>query len=391
MKAQQKLVVKLLLLLLPFALLLGLPLLVYGEIFNSNDITNMQLKRGIPKLYGTIRQNQYSYYKVEMARRLSPSVILLGDSRTLQIHNFFFNKDSRFYNAGIGGSITGNAASMQYFLEFQNTDSIDVAIICLSHFWFNENNREVIYTGHDFFAEAPSLSQTDMISIINFLEHICRLDAMKNTAQNLSSFERMGGTAIIHNNGILADGSYYYGKAYPNDSIGQTNEDRLSGTLDAIEKAEVRFEHGEKINTNTLNYLDQFLQYCTSNGIYVIAYAPPYAPSINDAMSAKGNAYAYQHDALDIIPSLFRKYGFEFYDYTDVTTLDCTDNHFLDGDHASEVVFLRMIIDMIEKGSRLADFCTLDDLRSFDENRYSDQRLFETFEEYSVLACQFTP
>lgn len=66
------------------------------------------------------------------------------------------------------------------------------------------------------------------------------------------------------------------------------------------------------------------------------------------------------------------KYDFEFYDYADVTRLGVTDDFFYDGNHGGEVAYGYIIQDMIENGSKIADYIDIDKLNFLIDNAYNE-------------------
>ena len=381
MKPAAKLLLKLLILVLPFVII-SIPILLSGEFLSGKLVSVLQQKYDFSILYGPIAESQYRFYKSESTRIVKPSVILMGDSRALVIHSFFFNEDIIFYNTGY--TVT-NTAEMQYFLESQDTSNMDVIIFALNHFSFNINWSDVGYPNHqDYITPHPPDYIANIKSQIDYLQS-SRKAGKSVLTKNIFDTGLLGLNAVINSNGMLNDGSYFYGEIHYKEDDGQDTQGRMEDTLDRIENANRRFQHGERANPNAIHYLELFLQYCKDNDIYVICFAPPYAPIVNKAMKERGDAYAYQYETLEIVPRIFENFGYEFYDYTDASFLGCTDDFYLDGFHGSDVVFLRMFIDMIEHGSRLGRYCALDDLQIFNTERFSNTRLFETWKQYNKL------
>jgi hypothetical protein len=310
----------------------------------------------------------------------------MGDSRALQVRDFFFNRDVDIYNAGYS---VINTADMQYFLEVQDISNIDVVLFALNHFSFNTNWCDVSYPTDNSYTE-PAQSMNILSQMRYSIRSSMKIGKTIEVASLVDS-NFVGLNAKFNRGGMLNDGSYYYGETYQEIDEGESIQKRLLDTIKSIENGNGRFVYGNQVNPNAVFYLKEFLQYCKDNGIYVICYAPPYAPTVNISMKAKGDSYAYQYELLKILPDVFRQYGFEFFDYTDASYLDCTDDYYIDGFHGSDVVFLRMFIDMIKHGSRLSDYCTLEYLQKYEESRFSNIRIFETWEQYNELTLQNSP
>lgn len=378
-----KLCVKLFIFLLPFCLFFS-PVILSGEYFGGGYYAIRQNTDKQSMLYGPIAEDQYKYYKAEAARLANPSVLALGDSRALTIPAFFFKRDVSFYNAGYS---VVDTADMQYFLEHQNTQDMDYVIISLSHFSFNSNFRDIEQPTHTDFSTQSSLHGVHGIDFASSGQFFIKSLMAGNFAFVENTFKPniAGLNAKANQNGMLNDGSYFYGEVFRKTASGQSAGDRVADTLNRIEHADRAFQHGEHVNPNAIDSLEEFLEFCTERNIYVIAYAPPYAPTVNEAMDQHGGDYGYQKEMLALLPSIFTAHGYEFHDYTDAAFLGCTDDFYIDGFHGSEVVFLRMFIDMIENGSRLKDICDLSDLQAYDMARFSDLRILQTWEEYNDL------
>ena len=373
---------KLLLFVLPAAILFY-PVLCSGEMANGGIVAVLQHVYNIPIIYGPLySETQYQYYKAAATQIREPEVLVIGDSRSLQIHDFFFKEDVNMYNAGYCAITT---ADIQYFLETcKGTSSVNTVIFPLSHFSFNENYQDVFYPDHNKYSDYKEGVGSTFSQVVHRLYE----DIQKGTLTLadyygiIKNTNAVGLNAKFNGNGILNSGAYYYGKTYSEEDNHDSTY-RIQDTLTRIKNANMRFEHGETASPSAIYYLREFLNYCEENEIYVISYAPPYAPSVNHAMEAKGEAYGYQEEMLRLVPEIFAEYSnAEFFDYTDISFLGCNDDYFIDGFHGGDVAFTRMFVDMISKGSRLKDLCDINALREYDRNRYSDLVLFSGVEEY---------
>ncbi len=89
------------------------------------------------------------------------------------------------------------------------------------------------------------------------------------------------------------------------------------------------------------------LQYCRDNGIQVIAYSPPFMPTIYQSMMASGN-YTYLAKQSARLNDLVTRYGGSYFDFTDVAPLGLTDQDFYDGWHPLERVDLQIYVHMLD-------------------------------------------
>ncbi len=82
-------------------------------------------------------------------------------------------------------------------------------------------------------------------------------------------------------NGFKSDGSYYYGGLI---LYGREWDENFSDTIKRIEKGIIRFEYSDEVNPIAINTTREIVEICRENGIELIAFIPPYAPSIYDMM-----------------------------------------------------------------------------------------------------------
>ena len=104
------------------------------------------------------------------------------------------------------------------------------------------------------------------------------------------------------------------------------------------------------------------LYYCKNNNIYVVAILPPFANSVNMKMLQSGN-YKYMDSIYYKSNKIFEQYNFELWDMSNLNKYDSNDNETLDGFHGSEVSYLKMLIYLIENGSKLNDYTNLQKLK----------------------------
>lgn len=244
----------------------------------------------------------------------------------------------------------------------------EILIIGIDQFFFNEN-----WSGELSYHSGYPLKKSAAIGLVanNIIKDLC-LKKLHVKAL-ISNSNSIGVYAKEKNTGFLNDGSYFYGAIYEEPT--KRLDYKFKDTLNRIEKGKARFEYAENINSETIDYIDELLKYCKVNGIYVIGFLPPYAPSINDTMEKRGNNYRYISQIPSEVEKVFSTYNFEFYNYTDVRKLECDDTFFIDGFHGGEIVYLRMFADMIKQKSELSNYCSLDTLRNLDMNRISTLQL----------------
>ena len=99
MRPINRFMLKLIVFLLPF-IVISIPIILSGEFLTGKWVAILQHEHGRSILYGPAAEKQIRFYKAESTRIENPSVIIMGDSRALQVRSFFLDKHVKFYNTG---------------------------------------------------------------------------------------------------------------------------------------------------------------------------------------------------------------------------------------------------------------------------------------------------
>lgn len=313
-----------------------------GE-FDSIMVNILKQRDDKQTLLGLGYLEQTQYYKIVNANYFQPKLIALGTSRVMQFKSEFF-KDGVFYNCG--GGVNGNYDEYLNFLR-NLAYKPEIILLGLDAWVFND-----AWNKHcEVFAQFKELHENHGNHGAALFYIIKDWLAGKWTAAELNSYpENIGFNGRIKDKGFRIDGSHYYGDVYRHPELQQ--DYNFVDTLYRISTGTKRFEYGSQIDTETLVMLDELLKYCKSNGIAVIGFSPPFAPTIYKTMLDSGN-YGYLSEIAPACEKLFKKYGFEFYDYLDGAALNVNDAYFVDGFHGSEVAYGYMIKDMADRHSIL--------------------------------------
>lgn len=355
------------------------PVFASGEMVPIHYVINRQMNGKKNILFGLGYTNRDAYFKTQMTICRDPEILALGSSRVLQIRKSFFQYPDTFYNAGLAAR---DAAEMQCFLEqLPETNHLKIVIISIDQWSYNYN-----YTGELYDPDSSCFVDFSLNKTLDFKNTMTKIindyvDQKLNILQLIQNNDRIGVNAKVNKEGFLNDGSYYYGRRFAEKDA--PNESWFSDTFQRIENGERRFEYGEKVNEEALLQMESFLKYCKQNKIYVIGFEPPFSASVFQRMQEKEAEYKYLSEIPLKMKTLFERYQFEFYDYSDIRNLSCgSDSYFIDGFHGSDVVYIRMFQDMIRQGSKLGTYCDEEQLRDLDMNRDSDVAIYRTLDEY---------
>lgn len=359
---KRRFLLHLLLFLLPVVLylLLTIALPYYsGEFTPSEEIARWQTGSE-PLLYGrAYRGNTYAY-KLAGTRLRQPEVLALGSSRVLQLRAEFFDKNpALFYNAG--STIYSVGELKTFLMQLPQNARPRVLLVGLDQRWFspldsfNQNLTPVEnLTGQRVLNISRQVLQDYFAAKIP-------IDVILRATDPIYKGRALGFKAAVFGSGFRNDGSYQYGEyvLYPRSPEERFNNDRI-GDLHLI--------GGDSILPTRLTTLEDLLSYCRDNDIYVIAFSPPFAPSIYQEMRARGT-HAYLSQMPPAFEALFDQYGFAYFNYTDPAQFGYSDEDMYDSFHGSERVYFTMYLDMLAHlPDVLGPYSSLSRLRAFAAN-----------------------
>lgn len=363
----RKFLVRLFIFSIPVFLILMLPLYVLWK--NEENFYRIdKLITSKDKYLVGYGYNEYNYRYLKWAHlknNPAKTVWALGASRVLEFRDRMF--DSSFYNAGF------TVNSINDYLPFLQSIPAEkyprYLLLSLDHMMFNEACDSLRLTPSVSFWQGsfrlyPRLGVyqaafKDVFSgkypVISF--------GKKDT------ITRIGLNAEVNNTGFRNDGSMQYGAQIPKLLSSDTTADdyNYANTLERIRKGNMRFEYGKKVNEKALMELDTLLGFCRNNHIEVIAFLPPFADKVYSSMINSGQ-YPYLDSLFTKIKAVHDTYGFEFYDFSNMSKCNSTDTETIDGMHGSEATYIKLLIKMLESGSKLKQVTILQKLKQ-DEAR----------------------
>lgn len=342
----KNLLIKLFIFTLPFILVLSVPLAtLYNYKENFVDIDPI-LKENKKYLIGyAYNEKNYKYLKYKVLENKEKTKIwALGSSRILQFREAMFRES--FYNAGY--TITNIKDYQEFFKTIPKEKYPEVLLVNLDQWMFNQNYDQLKATPNktqwtDAFTEYPKYSVILDVWKDVFNKKYSIFNSEKNDL-------KYGLNAYVNNKGFRNDGSMFYGKQIEklNKKDGSADDYGYKETFKRIASGTNRFEYGDKFNDNTINVLENFLIFCKKNKITVIAFLPPFAPDVLDKMQKSRN-YKYTDQIQPSIQPLFDKYNYQLYDFTDPATIGASNDEFLDGFHAGEKAYAKILIEMINR------------------------------------------
>lgn len=356
---------------LPLAVVLGTPAMILwisGEFTNPDTVVARQAKGDRFVLHGPAYTNSATYVKVRRIEQHPPEVLALGNSRVMQFRSGFFLPSTSFYNAG------GCVAKVQHFRAFLERLPKEALpktlIIATDTGYFNTGFDKMDKDGFNIpwlEKQMSAHSSAGEIYHANWRKVWTDVKEHKVPWSRLFQFEglstRIGLVAVSKEQGFRNDGSYLYGGVDLDISNPAHRDHAFKNTLRLVDKGLSRFSHGAEPNPAALAEIDALLDFCQKHGVDVIGFLPPHAHAVWAAMQSLGAKYDYVTKLQPELRNRFEKRGFEFYDFSDFAMLGAPDTEAIDGYHGSERTYLRLLIAMLEKGSRLNATASLPELQ----------------------------
>lgn len=349
-----------------------------GELFSAKKLAQMQSKKDI--YYGSaFNQNAYSY-KLELIKINKPDIVAIGSSRIMQLRKEMFT--TSFINAG--GAVNDVFEANAFVDHILSIYTPKVVIFSVDDWWFNEKSKSSIannpkedessYITPEKLINPFKMLLEQKISFSDYVKIVTNFNIEYNAKHDDSKL--LGLSAIIKGDGFRADGSYFYGHIV---NAVNVEDYQFRETKRRISSGMDRFEYGDKISLSYWNRFVLTINKLKSNGVMVFVVMPPYANTIFDILDGNKNYMYMKELGLNIV-------SMGGYDFRSPKILGLTDCNFIDGFHASEVAYLKMIFSLKDKG--LVDFINNDILSKV--QLYSNQitipvGLYKNFRETDFL------
>lgn len=334
------------------------PLYVYWEGHEFVSIDRVIETQSGPRqlLFGLAYSNVDRAYKFRLTAERKPEIIVLGNSRVMELRKEFFLEPEKFINAG------GAAASLQDAVLFVGALPKDnlprVLILGLYPGYFQPQEPGIVDEGtlafrlRSFFAVQWRQVYIDYFSGKFTLS---QLSLSKN-----SHF--VGLSALVSREGYLNDGSYFYGRV--------VDDPLRVSALDAAEEIGVSNINKRVVSTTTnmalpeenFRALEILLELCKDKNVYVIGFIPP------DRYAVTRKVVSPYVRLVSVIAPRARdtlgRSGFPLFDYTGSYTAGVEGTEFIDADHPSDKADLRLLIDMAMHDDILAGHVNISHLRA---------------------------
>lgn len=330
----------------PFLALLGLPFLVLavsGEMLPVGALVRLQRAPGAA-LVGLAYTNPAENLKLRMTLARRPRVLALGSSRVMQIRDSFFAAPDDFYNAG--GGVTALPDFGVFLAHLPRDRQPDLLLLGVDQYFFNAAWRG---GDTDYAAEVAGDRRDGLGTLLRrwpevYQDFAAGRFGLADLMPRLAGPRRIGVTALVHRAGFRRDGSYDYG-----DTVSPDLDVRFADARRRIAQRSERFAPARAPSPERLAMLDRLLDDCRARGLHVVGFLPPYPHTILALMRAAGTDYAYLDALGPALGAIFARHGYAFADYSDLAALGANDGETIDGFHASEGAYRRLVADLARR------------------------------------------
>ena len=341
-------------------------------LFASGEFTSLstieELSRGertilVGQAYSDFRA-EYQLHETSVRR---PLVMTLGNSRVGEFRAAFFKDPNVFYNTT---GATGALSDYRHFIE-QLADKPPKIILANMNFSFfnpEEAKNLAVERPDPFGAPQPAVYDIVLEAFVRnggwwkayadyFAGKFTLADVFTPTKNTVTT---IGLRARADSGGFTNDGSDYYGNIinYP------LNQRETLAEIDALAASITNTsgdEYGSGISSDALAELRKFLSLCKEKNIVPIGFLPPISHAEYEALQQHPDAsYAYAFKNLGpTLADVYKEYGFDFYDFSDILSFGSSDNEMVDRKHGGEKMYLRLFIRMAENSVSLNSFVNI--------------------------------
>ncbi|MBU1036474.1 hypothetical protein KKF32_00380 [Patescibacteria group bacterium] len=319
-----------------------------GELWPIKKVIAFQNKAKEEVLFNRkVIDDEIAKYKYLNILERNLDILVIGSSRSMQIRQEMFSERVKFYNAG---GIIYNVGDMLDFINNLPVDKTpEMMILNVDFYWFGDK-REVTRSISKALSEGDTVNKWESHLYANkyLLSNLLqKRNIFSEIIKGREKFEGLIsiGFQALDGNGFRHDGSYQYGLYLSELRKNLEYYDRKS-YLFRIENGISPFIRNSVYDSGKVEILEEFLKICKSRGIKVIAFAPPMSTEIYEAV----NESIYHKDLINNfrsnIGSIFAKYDYNYYDFTELRAFNLTDLYMFDGLHSTETAMAKILLEM---------------------------------------------
>jgi hypothetical protein len=320
-----------------------------GEFYPLDQMIKIQQKNDVLVLLGTQYIDPHLKYK--NANTANWDILVLGTSRMHQIREDFFIDGITFYNTATA------VHNLNHYIKF--IEALEVfprfLVFNLDPWQFNKNYLETDWAKmvDEIVSDYKSSYKYDPLKQFQAMLLMLKDGSLK-FPQKFNNLQNIGFTAAVYGEGWRKDGSYYWKRALDMDRY--KNATAYMECIPSIDKGYWLFVHDPEdgqLYEDSIKLVEKILSLCKERNIMVVAFLPPFTPSIYNRLMENGH-YTYMTQVYPALLPLFQEYGYELYDFTASDMVD--DSMTFDGWHPDERGAYNILLSIKERNSALADY-----------------------------------
>lgn len=306
-----------------------------GELDSIESVIAIQRREG--GFYGTaIHANSYAY-KLALYETVRPKVVAVGSSRVLEIRQSFFKVP--FVN--LGRTVNYPAEAEKLVGDMLAIHKPELVLLGIDFWWFNARNVFAFdFRSHDI--RGGELTSDGLVAPSKWLVEGKLAPRAFGEALAGGHPLMIGGRPMLgvqawsRGNGFGPDGSMYYlGTIY---GRGPAEDPKFADTLSRIARDDAQFRRGSTADEARLATIFRVVKKLQAAGVKVVAFAPPVAPTVFQALEKEREGFRFIDDARRRLATLRN-----FYDFHDPERIGAADCEFIDGFHGGDVVLARLL------------------------------------------------
>ncbi len=347
---------KIILLALPIVLVFLLPIMTiwWGrEYYSVMDVLKTQ-ELHPETLFYMAESGHVILYKNILVSSRNPEVLALGTSRVMSFREQFFSKGAKFTNAS---NSVSSFFDMKSFLEKLPENNIKLIILSIDQEMFKPSHPTIVEKDEPeaLFTRFSQVLVDSWLQI--YKQYFSGKFGLVQLKEQSDKSRNIGLNALVNGIGFRFDGSLNKNLESESNHVERIEND-IQIKQEELKVNRASFLYGTEPPTEEmLSTFRDFLEYCKERGIYVVGFVPPYPHALYEEMIKVDDDYSRQVVELPMLTrSIFSKYNFPVFDFSDISTVGGKDTEFADITHGTDKLYLRTLIYMASRDNRLASY-----------------------------------
>lgn len=302
-------------------------------------------------LWGAAFGQSHDAYKLARVRYTKPDLMILGSSRMTQFRDVMA-PGARFYNAGQVSDAF--STTFRFLANLYKGHKPKVVILGIDPWWFDPARQDDCVADRSVCFREIDFDYRGLIAAAvgkGFKPRIV-VSALRGEVRFEEDFlghrRPVGLRAGTTGQGFRPDGSDQFAAVILNKSfyrqwLGYGYHDGFAYHRRMIETQEGRFSYTGPLPIEVIELSRDILRFNKENGVATIVILPPFPRLIYGVINGSPEQRKYVAEFERKIAEICEDEGVPFFNFHDVRILGISDEHFYDGLHGDEVVFLEIM------------------------------------------------